>query len=82
MDDDVITTCSDLRKGFRVWRKQAIGDVGPLMGYAQRSFNFSSFNSSFFPVNQEKFPLYQITLIGLAWIPRLFLELYNANNTW
>ena len=40
IDDDVILTSTQLKNGFEEWKKNAIGDVGPLMGYGQTSFSF------------------------------------------
>ena len=81
-DDDIITTCPELQKGFEEWKKNAVGDVGPLLGYGQRSFDFYSEEELFSNKDQRKSQFYQITLIGEAWVSRHYLELYNAHKIW
>ena len=81
-DDDIITTCAELQKGFEEWKKNAIGDVGPLVGYGQKSFDFSSEKAVFLAQLSSDSRFYQFTLIGEAWVSRHYLELYNANQTW
>ena len=41
LDDDVLIDCEYLRKGFAVWRSKAVGDIGPLVSYGARGFNFN-----------------------------------------
>ena len=81
-DDDVITTCSQLKQGFDEWRKNAVGDVGPFIGFGQRSIDFSSENETFLARRDMDLRFYQITLVGEAWVSRHYLELYNANAVW
>jgi hypothetical protein len=47
IDDDVNITCEELRKSFKVWRSSAVGDLGPLVSYLSRGYNFLSYSSKF-----------------------------------
>ena len=81
-DDGIIITCAELQKDFQEWKKNVIGDVGPLVGYGQKSFDFSSEKAVFLAQLSSDSRFYQFTLIGEAWVSRHYLELYNANQTW
>ena len=81
-DDDLIFTCDKLTKAFHKWKKFYIGDIVPLLGYRTMSFNFDSENGDFDVKNIRVSPMFRQTLIGLTWISRHFLDLYNANQTW
>ena len=80
-DDDLIFTCEKLVKAFQKWKKYYIGDIVPLLGYRTMSFNFKSENGQFDVKNFRVSPTFRQTLIGLTWISRHFLDLYNANRT-
>ena len=82
IDDDILTTCAQLKVSFAEWKKNAVGDVGPLVGFTQRSFDFSSGSETFFARKDRDVRFYQIMLVGVAWISRHYLELYNANRAW
>ena len=80
IDDDIVLDCQELIQGFKQWRKYAIGDVSPLMGYGQRQFELDSLHSRYYSNNpRNSNPYFQFTLVGLTWISRHYLELYNAN---
>jgi hypothetical protein len=38
LDDESITSCKSLTKAFRFWQANAVGDIGPVVSYASRSF--------------------------------------------
>ena len=80
-DDDLIFNCEKLMKAFEKWKKYYIGDIVPLLGYRTMSFNFKSEEGQFDVENIRFAPMFRLTLIGLTWIPRHFLDLYNANQT-
>lgn len=65
IDDDIHTDCEELKKSFKVWQSYAVGDIGPLLSYAVRSFDFvarsGTFKSSDFT---EKGEFYSLVLIG------------------
>ena len=82
IDDDILTTCAQLKVTFAEWKKNAVGDVGPLVGFSMRSFDFSSDNGNFFARRDRNSRFSQIALVGEAWVSRHYLELYNANRAW
>ena len=82
IDDDILTTCAQLKVSFAEWKKNAVGDVGPLVGFTQRSFDFSSGSETFFARKDRDVRFYQIMLVGVALISRYYLELYNVNRAW
>ena len=65
-----------------MWQENAVGDVAPLMGYGQRSFDFSARSAKFTYSDQLKGKFFVLTLIGEAWVPRHYFELYNAQKSW
>ena len=38
IDDDITVDCEELKKGFEVWRKNAIGSIGPIVSYGPRYY--------------------------------------------
>ena len=84
-DDDITSaTCKKLLKDFEIWKSHSVGDIAPLMSHRTVSFNFQAAISA--PFRKKKDDSHNGTLrsvsIGIAWLPRHFLELYNSNRTW
>ena len=54
------------------------------MGYRTISFDFIPKNKKHLFATQilRMMPQFKQTLIGLTWVSRHFLELYNVNRTW
>ena len=82
LDDDIHTSCEELNNSFGVWRKHTLGDIGPLVGYAKRTFNYNAAKTTFSNDNPFDGEFYSYILIGYCWIPRHFLEIYNAQKSW
>ena len=73
LDDDIHTECEELNKSFKIWQQHAIGDLGPLVGYAKRTFDFNNALSAFRNANPYDGEFYSYILIGYCWIPRHYL---------
>ena len=41
IDDDIITVCEELMRGFKVWQSHAIGDIGPIVTYWPRFVEYT-----------------------------------------
>ena len=51
------------------------------MTYAPRSFDFNSLESQFTYKDPLGYGLFSIALVGVAWIPRFYLDLYNTDRS-
>ena len=54
IDDDITTDCDELLKSFEIWKKNAVGDIAPLMGYGHRAFDFNAKAAKFTYIDQLK----------------------------
>ena len=75
IDDDIQVDCKELTRGFRVWQEHAIGDVGPIVSYGPRYFNYVQEKGFDYGRKPEK-NFFNIALVGLAFISRHFMDLY------
>ena len=82
LDDDIHTDCGELQKSFELWKKYSVGDLGPLVGYGQRTYDYKADSTTFKNGNPVNGNFYSYILIGYCWIPRHFLEIYNAKKSW
>ena len=41
MDDDVQVSCKELTASFKLWQAHAVGDIGPIVTYGPRGYDFS-----------------------------------------
>lgn len=69
-----------------MWQKHSVGDVGPLITYRAQSFDFAPDSGDLiFRIDRPGQGInstFRIALTGVTWIPRHFIEIYNANKTW
>jgi hypothetical protein len=75
IDDDITVGCEELKKGFEVWRTNAIGSLGPLVSYGPRHYEYTLAKG--FEYGRGKTNnFFNIGLVGLAFISRHFMDLY------
>jgi hypothetical protein len=65
-------------RGFSVWRNHSIGSLGPIVSYGPRYFEYT-LNGGFAYGRQKTRNMFNIGLVGLAFISRHFLELYYTD---
>ncbi|MCB0370832.1 MAG: hypothetical protein KDD45_15775 [Bdellovibrionales bacterium] len=78
MDDDITVNCRELRKGFEVWRSNAIGNIGPIVSYGPRYYEYT-LKGQFQYGKGKTQNVFNIGLVGLAFICRHFMELYYTD---
>ena len=79
MDDDVSISCKEMTKSFKIWQERSVGDIGPIVTYGPRGFDFIAKSSEYRYSDPEDAQLFSLALVGIAWIPRFYLELYNTD---
>ncbi len=79
IDDDIIVGCEELTKGFAVWQESAIGNLGPLITYGPRFFQYTNTGGFQYGKTLEK-NFFSIGLIGLAFISRHYMDLYYSDS--
>ena len=78
IDDDITVGCEELKKGFEVWRKNAYGSIGPIVSYGPRHYEYT-LKQGFQYGKGKTNSVFNIGLVGLAFISRHFMELYYTN---
>jgi len=69
--------CEELKKGFEVWRKNAVGNLGPMVTYGARFYEFT-LDKNFQYGNKKEREYFNLGL-NLAFVSRHYLELYYAD---
>jgi hypothetical protein len=76
IDDDIIISCEELTKGFRVWQANAIGEIGPIITFEARYFEYTNDNGHRYMMNPREF--FNFGLVGFSFVSVHFMELYYA----
>lgn len=78
IDDDITVDCEELKKGFQVWRENAIGSIGPIISYGPRYYEYNLKQG--FQYGKGKIQnFFNMGLVGLAFISRHFMDLYYTD---
>lgn len=77
IDDDVLLDCKELERGFKVWQENAIGNIGPIVTFAVRYYEYTHDNGFAYGRKKEK-DMYSLGLVGLSFMSRHFMDLYYA----
>ena len=67
-----------MKKGFEVWRQNAIGSIGPIVSYGPRYYEYTLKAGFQYGKGKTK-NVFNIGLVGLAFISRHFMDLYYTD---
>lgn len=72
IDDDINVGCAELMHGFDIWRNNAIGNLGPIVTYGARFYEFTLRGGFQYGRMKEK-DYFNLGLINLCFLSRHFL---------
>lgn len=78
IDDDITVGCEELMRGFQIWRNNAIGSIGPIVSYGPRHYEYT-LKPGFQYGRGKTNNVFNIGLVGLAFISRHFMDLYYTD---
>lgn len=78
IDDDLRMSCSDLKRGFEIWKKNFKNGVAPIVGYSARSHKTS--RNGYLHYEFDISCGYSMILTNAAFLTPTHLQLYNANS--
>lgn len=65
-----------------MWSEKAVGDIAPILSYGPRGYDFDSLTKQYSYNDPLKAKFHSMSLVGVGWLSRFFLQLYYAERSW